>query len=143
MNYIRCNDTPAVHEVSIVSDLIKAIMEELGRYDVSSVSAVTLVIGKLTNLGSDQMRFAYEVMTRGTILEGSELVIEEEEIALRCSGCGYEGPARNLSFGDDDQDHGIPILSCPECGGSVTVTAGRTCCVKNMDIEEVADVQIP
>lgn len=126
-----------MHEVSIVASLVKAILEELTKYNVAAVNAVTIVIGRLTNLGTEQMQFAYEVVTRGTPLEGSVLIIEEEDIVLRCKECDYEGPAKNLEFGEFSDEHMIPILSCPQCNGPVTVIEGQTCRVKNMDIEEV------
>ncbi|MCB5280261.1 MAG: hydrogenase maturation nickel metallochaperone HypA [Candidatus Methanomethylophilaceae archaeon] len=124
-----------MHEVSVVSDLVSAIINELKKYNVVSVEAVTITVGKLTNLGSEQMEFAYEIMTRDTILEGSKLNIEEEDIKLKCDACGYEGPAKNLDFGDSTE-HFIPVLACPKCGGHVKIIAGQTCCVKNMNIEE-------
>lgn len=125
-----------VHEVSVTSDLVRAILDELQKYKVVSVHAVTLTIGRLTNLGGEQMQFAYEVVTRDTILEGSDLIIEDEEVELECMSCDYKGPARNLTFGEYTDEHFIPVLACPVCGGAVRVTKGKTCCVKNIDIEE-------
>ncbi|MFA6804750.1 MAG: hydrogenase maturation nickel metallochaperone HypA [Candidatus Methanomethylophilaceae archaeon] len=125
-----------MHEVSVTSDLVRAILGELEKYNVVSVHAVTIIIGQLTNLGKEQMQFAYEVVTRGTILEGSVLNIEDEEIELECKNCDYVGPAKNLDMGEYTEEHLIPILACPECGGPVTVIKGQTCCVKNIDIEE-------
>lgn len=125
-----------VHEVSVVSDLVRAILKELEKYNVVSVHSVTFIIGRLTNLGKEQMEFAYEVVTRGTILEGSNLVIEDEDIELECKICNYRGPARTLNFGEYTDEHFIPVLACPKCGGSVNIVKGQTCCVKNMDIEE-------
>lgn len=96
---------------------------------------MTVVIGDLTNLGEEQMSFAYDIVTQGTILEGSEFIVEHEPIELECWDCGYKGPAKVLSDPDFDT-HSIPILACPECGGKVTVTSGQSCMVKCMDIEE-------
>ena len=124
-----------MHEVSVMADLIDAIKKELERYEVVSVKEVTLKVGKLTNLGSEQLEFAYEIMSRDSILEGSELVIEEEDIEVKCSKCGYEGPVKNMELGEDSH-YNIPILSCPECGGAIMITAGKSCCVKSMEIEE-------
>lgn len=119
----------------MVADLMAAIKKELERYDVISVKEVTLTVGKLTNLGKEQMEFAYEIMSKDTILEGSELIIEEEPIEVKCEKCGYLGPVKNMEFGDE-MHYQVPILSCPDCGGAVTITAGKTCCVKCMEIEE-------
>ena len=124
-----------MHEVSVVSTLVEAIIKELVKYNVTKVNSVTVVIGELTNLGEEQMSFAYEIVTRGTILEGSKFIIEKEPIELHCDSCGYDGPAKVILDPDFDT-HSIPILACPECGGQVTVTKGQSCVVKCMDIEE-------
>ena len=123
-----------MHEVSVVADLIAAIKKELEKYDVVSVKEVTLTVGKLTNLGAEQMAFAYEVMSKDSILDGSKLAIEEENILVKCEGCGYDGPVKNMDIGEG-AGHQIPILSCPACNGAVTITAGKSCCVKSIDIE--------
>ena len=124
-----------MHEVSVVSDLVSAILRELEKYNAQSVEEVTLVIGDMTSLGEEQMSFAYEIVTRGTILEGSEFIVEHEPIELRCDSCGYWGPAKILTDPDFDT-HSIPVLACPECGGHVQVTKGQSCTIRCMDIEE-------
>jgi len=124
-----------MHEVSVVTALVDAVIEELKKYDVTKVNSITVTIGDLTNLGDEQMSFAYEIVTRGTILEGSEFIVEHEPIELKCDKCGFEGPAKILRDPDFDT-HSVPILACPECGGSVKVIKGQSCMVKCMDIEE-------
>ena len=124
-----------MHEVSVVSNLVRAAISELDKYDVLKVKSMTVVIGDMTNLGEEQMSFAYEIVTRGTILEGSEFIVEREPIKVSCDACGYKGPVRILSD-PDFSSHSIPILSCPECGGKVFVTSGQSCMIKCMDIEE-------
>ncbi|MDR1955069.1 MAG: hydrogenase/urease maturation nickel metallochaperone HypA [Candidatus Methanoplasma sp.] len=124
-----------MHEVSVVADLMAAVKKELEKYDAVSVKAVILTVGKLTNLGTEQMEFAYEIMSKDSILEGSMLMIEEEDIKVACGKCGYEGPVNYM--GTDEYAHyQIPVLSCPKCGSAVTVTAGKTCCVRSIEIEE-------
>ena len=127
-----------MHEASIVADIVDGVLAELDRYDVTKVNAVNMVVGDLTQLGSEQMQFAYEVLTRGTILEGSVLNIEAEPVELRCRGCGYEGPAEMADFGDGPHG-GIPVLACPKCGGQVDVVKGNSCAVRTMDIETRED----
>lgn len=125
-----------MHEVSVVTSLVDAVIGELSSYRLERVNAVYVLIGELTNLGDEQMQFAYEVVTRGTILEGSELVIEHVPVEVSCASCGFVGPARILSD-PDYETHAIPVLSCPECGGRIEVVRGMECAVKCMDIEEV------
>jgi hydrogenase nickel incorporation protein HypA/HybF len=133
--YILKKIPPPMHEVSVMADLITAIIKELEKYDVVSVKGVKMTVGKLTNLGGEQLVFAYDIMTKDSVLEGSELVITEEEIEVQCGKCGYAGPVKNMEA-EEESHLSIPILSCPECGGAVTITAGKTCRVTSIEIEE-------
>ena len=69
-----------MHEVSVVSDIVSAILRELENYKVEKVEEVVLVVGEMTSLGQEQLEFAYEIVTKDTKLEGSKLVIENEKI---------------------------------------------------------------
>lgn len=125
-----------MHEVSVVTGIVDAVIDELSKYDVERVNAVTVLVGDLTSLGEEQMTFAYDIVTQGTILEGSTLIVERVPVEVSCAACGYAGPVRMLTD-PDYESHSIPILACPECGGAVRVERGMECAVKCMDIEEV------
>ena len=117
-----------------MSDIIKAALDELSKHNVTAVEEMILVIGDLTNLGEDQMSFAFEIMTKGTILEGAKLTMENEPIRLKCKVCGFDGPAKIIK--NEGYDHSIPVLSCPECNGPVNVTEGMACRIRSMKITE-------
>ena len=126
--------TGNVHEVSVMSEIIKAALDELSEYDVSGVEELVMMIGDLTNLGEDQMTFAYEIMTKDTVLSGSKLVIEHEPIRLECGECGFYGPAEIIK--NEGYGHSVPVLSCPECGGAVKIKEGMACCLRSIKIRE-------
>lgn len=126
---------PVMHEASVVANMVDAVLGELEKYDVIKVNAVNIVVGDLTQLGCEQMRFAYEVLSEGTALKGSALVIEREPIVLRCRKCGFEGPPKEIDLGTGSAGHNIPVIACPECGGPVEVTSGESCAVRDIDIE--------
>ena len=123
-----------VHEVSVMASIVEAVLEELKKHDVESVEEVNLVIGELTFLGRDQLEFAYEIVTRETLLEGSKLTIQDEKVEILCPNCGYEGPVDYVRGGG--QDHFIPNLSCPKCSGNVQVTKGKSCAVTSLKVVE-------
>jgi len=119
-----------VHEFSITSQIVQNVLAEAEKRGAKKVTEVNLVIGKLTFLGLDQVRFAYEVITKGTIAEGSKLVIEEREGFVKCSNCGYEG---DFKYEDDPLYHvPVPTLKCPKCSSTVSITAGKECTIKNI-----------
>jgi len=119
-----------VHEFSITSQVVQSVLAEAEKREAKKITEVNLVIGKLTFLGLEQVQFAYEALTKGTIAEGSKLVIEEQEGFVKCSNCGYQG---GFKYEDDPLYHvPVPTLKCPECSGTVNITAGKECTIKNI-----------
>jgi len=124
-----------MHEYSVVSELISALLPELEEHP-GRVSAVILVKGELRILSDSALRNAFELLSHETRLEGSELVIEPVEVRVRCRSCGYEGPADHVS--EEAFHFAIPILSCPDCGAEVDVQAGRELYVNRVTMQTEA-----
>ncbi len=91
---------------------------------------VSLVVGKLTFLGLEQVRFAYEILTKDTIMEDSNLLIKEGEGVVKCNSCGYEG---DFKYEDNPQYHlPMPTLRCPKCDGIVKIVGGKECIIESI-----------
>ena len=123
-----------MHEVSVMSSILEQVLRELENHDIERVEEVELVVGELTFLGHDQLRFAYEIMTRDTVLEGADLNIVIESIEVSCPSCGYEGAAKYLE--GEEYHLSVPVLRCPRCGESVRVVKGRRCGVTSLKVVE-------
>jgi hydrogenase nickel incorporation protein HypA/HybF len=123
-----------MHEVSVMSSILEQVLKELENHDIERVEEVELVVGELTFLGHDQLRFAYEIMTRDTPLEGADLKIVTESIEVKCSSCGYEGVAKYLE--GEEYHLSVPVLHCPKCGEGVRVVKGRRCGVTSLKVVE-------
>jgi hydrogenase nickel incorporation protein HypA/HybF len=123
-----------MHEVSVMSSILEQVLAELKKYDVVSVKELELVVGELTFLSYDPLRFAYEIMTRGTPLEGAELKMIPEEIEVQCPSCGYRG---RVDYLEDEAYHfSVPVLHCPKCDSKVEVIRGKRCGVTSMKVIE-------
>lgn len=119
-----------MHEFSVTSQIVRGVLEEATKNQAKKVNEVHLVIGKLTFLGLEQVRFAYEVLTKGTIMEGSRLIIKEQRGLVKCNRCGYEG---GFKYEDDPMYHvPVPTLKCPKCGDVVKIAAGKECAIKSI-----------
>jgi hydrogenase nickel incorporation protein HypA/HybF len=119
-----------VHEGSITSQVVECVLKEANQRRAKKVVEVCLVIGSLTFLNPEQVRFWYEILAKDTILEGSELVIEESGGTVKCSKCGYEGA---FKYVDDSAFHiSMPTLQCPKCEGLVEIVSGRECVIKSI-----------
>ena len=99
-----------VHEGSITTQIVESVLREANQRKAKKVVEVDLVIGSLTFLNPEQVRFWYEISTKDTIIEGSKLVIEEGEGTVQCHECGYEG---GLKYVDDSILH-LPMPTLPK-----------------------------
>jgi len=119
-----------LHEFSVTSQIVQSVLAEAEKRKAKKVTAVYLVVGKLTFLGLDQVQFAYEILTADTIMEGSKLNIEEQEGVVKCSHCGYEGGFKH----ENDPLYHVPVptLRCPKCDNVVSIVAGKECTIKSI-----------
>jgi len=116
----------------VTSQIVQRVLAEAEKRKAKKVTEVHLVIGKLTFLGLEQVHFAYEALTKGTIMESSKLVIEEQEGVVKCNHCGYEG---GFKYDDDPLYHvPVPTLKCPKCGSVVNIAAGKECTIKSIKL---------
>ena len=130
--------TDGMHEVAVMSSILDMVREELKKHRVLKVEEVHLAIGEMTFLGEDQLNFAFEVLTKGTDMDGSTLVIEHEAVEVNCPDCHYEGGAK---YHEDELYHSrVPTLNCPLCGSRVSITKGKSCMVRSIKVVE-DDVQ--
>lgn len=119
-----------MHELSMTSKIVESVLGEAKKHGAKKVIEVHLVIGRLTFLGIEQVRFAYRILTEDSIMKGSKLIIKEKDGLIECSSCGYKG---TLEFMDDLMYHvPTPIFKCPECGEAVKIVEGKECKIERI-----------
>jgi hydrogenase nickel incorporation protein HypA/HybF len=111
-----------MHEYTITSSIVESVLDLANKQGSKKVKEVHLTIGKLRVLSIDQVKFCYDVLAKGTILEGSKLIVEETTGRLRCSQCSY---CAEFNPDSDPSFHfGVPPLTCPQCGNALTIEGG-------------------
>jgi len=115
-----------VHEFSIASSLAETLLDLAKKQGSTKVLEVYLKIGKLRVISLDQLTFSYEIVAKGTILEGSRLTIEETAGSVKCLNCNYTDKfeQEDLSF-----HFGIPPMICPRCGANLILEGGDECLI--------------
>lgn len=115
-----------MHELSVAQDLMTLILDAAKQNNARRVTTVTLEIGALSGIEPDALELAYEVVSRGTLAEGSAMQIEHKPLTVRCPACQWEGEADKI----------YPV--CGGCGQlSVEVTGGREMRLTSIDIDEL------
>lgn len=119
-----------MHEFSVMSQMVDGIIEEATKAKAVKVEEVILELGEFTMLGEEQLRFAYEILTKDTLLKGSTLTIKPVRGSVECA-CGFRGEA---SPKEDSPHRSIPVTECPSCGQLARIVGGRECTVKNLRV---------
>jgi hydrogenase nickel incorporation protein HypA/HybF len=102
-----------MHEMSLVQSILDIVFEEAQRHHVQKITAVNLVVGRLTAVVPEQMKFAFEMLTEDTPAAGAELNLEFVPAGAVCSQCGHEYVVNDSDF------------LCPQCRGPGLVKSGR------------------
>ncbi|MDN5914930.1 MAG: hydrogenase maturation nickel metallochaperone HypA [Pseudonocardia sp.] len=108
-----------MHELSITQSVVDAIAEKMG--DVP-VRRVRLVVGQLSGIVPDAMRFCFELVTDGTPLEGAELEFERPRGSAACRTCGHGFETGEV----------MPL--CPCGSADVAVTGGTELRIREVEV---------
>jgi len=125
-----------MHEYAVVDELITSLVPRLADIP-GTITAVFVRKGELRVLSDRALENAFELLSQGTRLEGARLVVETVPAQIGCEACGYAGPAK--SYSDEAGHFSIPILSCPQCSGAVSIRAGRELCVDRVAVKDPED----
>ena len=101
-----------MHEMSLAGGILKLVEDAAVREGFGRVTQLRLEAGKLAGVELSALRFALQVVSRGTCLEGAQILIDEPPGQGWCLKC-----AQNVEV----HEHG---QACPLCGGWQLVTNG-------------------
>lgn len=114
-----------MHEFAIAQGLLEIIEQEALPYAGAKVTRVNLLIGKLSGVMPDALRFAFKSLSMGGVAEGASLEIEEVPLRITCNRCG------KISILDD------PFMICHHCEGTdVELIQGRELEIRSVEIED-------
>lgn len=82
-----------MHELAIAQSVVDAVVERLGE---SRVTAVHLTVGRLSGVDVEAIRFCFDLVAQGTVVESARLEIEEPPGQARCRACGTGFPVDDL-----------------------------------------------
>jgi len=113
-----------MHEMSL-AESVREIVDETARANgARRVAGVRLEIGRLAQVEMEAMRFAFDVVMRGSLAEQARLEIVEVDGSAWCMRCSE--PVVIAQRGD----------ACPKCDSyQLQVTGGDRMRVMDIDIE--------
>ncbi len=115
-----------MHELSIVEALMAQVEEEVMQVDGGGqVTRVSLIIGRLSGVNCDSIRFAFELLAPGTLLESAKLEIAEPQAKCVCQDCGATSEIDRM------------VGQCPSCASQdIIIQGGTELVLQTIDLEE-------
>ncbi|MCM2270990.1 MAG: hydrogenase maturation nickel metallochaperone HypA [candidate division Zixibacteria bacterium] len=114
-----------MHELNIAGNIADMVRREMSERGLSQVEAISLRLGRMTDVNPDALSFGFGVITRDTELAGAKLIIEEIPVAAKCHQCEREFDVPEFSF------------SCPSCGSNaVRLIRGMELEIASLEVVE-------
>lgn len=112
-----------MHELGIMQSALSLVRDHAAANNARRVSLVVLRIGALAGVELESLRFAFDVVSRGTIAEGATFEIEAVPVAVYCSACQQEFGGQTAGF----------IFTCPTCGD----LCGEIRCGRELELSRI------
>jgi hydrogenase nickel incorporation protein HypA/HybF len=113
-----------MHEMSLAEGILGVVQDAARAHAPCAVRTVRLEIGALAAVECEALRFAFDVVKRGSVAEGAQLDIVPVPGSAWCLQC-----ARTVTIAE----RGDP---CPHCGSwQLAVTGGTEMRVKELELD--------
>ena len=113
-----------MHELSVTESILEIAVRHARTAQATRITDLYLVIGQLSSIVDDSVQFYWELLSRNSLAEGSQLHFRRIPTELLCQSCGHRYPPARDDF------------ACPACGGmSIKVVAGEEFYLESIEVE--------
>lgn len=117
-----------MHELAVTESILNLAEQYARQAQAQRVTDLYLIIGRLSSIVDDSVQFYWELISQGTLCEGSKLHFQRVPARLTCLDCTGE-------YTLDGE-----LVPCPSCGSSkVKVTSGDQFYLDSIEIEKNGD----
>jgi hydrogenase nickel incorporation protein HypA/HybF len=115
-----------MHELALVESLIEQVGNEVAQSGHRGrVLGLELIVGRMSGANADSIRFAFELLAPGTLVEKAELRVVEPKAVCCCDDCGHLHEIDELA------------AACPQCGGEqISFQGGQDLLLQSIELED-------
>lgn len=111
-----------MHELPVAQNILNIALRHAG--DARRVAQINLVIGDLSSIVGESVKFYWDLISKDTIAEGSKINIERIKTLFHCNNCGKEFEPTNRKF------------DCIHCDSDqVELVTGREFRLESIEVE--------
>jgi|MudIll2142460700_1097286.scaffolds.fasta_scaffold1124587_1 hydrogenase nickel incorporation protein HypA/HybF len=114
-----------MHELGIAQNIVDAVLLEMQKRQLPSVSAIALRIGVLTDVDPEALTFGFEILTKETALAPTRLKVETVPVRGICEECHESFEVARYLF------------ECPKCGSrAMNLTSGTELDIAYLEVPD-------
>ena len=87
-----------MHEFSIVNALLEMCEKNAQEHNASKITKVEIKVGKLSGVEPHLLETAFDTFKEETVCDGAELVMQLQDIVVRCQSCQSETTLSHNEF---------------------------------------------
>ena len=111
-----------MHEMSLCEGIREIVETQARAHNATRITRVRLEIGRFSGVEKDALAFAFDVVMRGSVAEGADLVMLDVPGTAMCFDCGHEVQISER------------LDPCPDCGGGKLLpTGGNDMRIKDLE----------
>ncbi len=112
-----------MHEFSVANHLLELCLKNARENSATTISRVTIKIGKLSGVEPHFLQNAFDVLKDKTIAQAAVLDIIHQDVVIHCIDCVKDFTLKENEF------------SCPECSGvNINVIDGEEMFLMTMEL---------
>ncbi|MFH1415193.1 MAG: hydrogenase maturation nickel metallochaperone HypA [Elusimicrobiota bacterium] len=116
-----------MHELSIIQNMIGIVEDSISERGPLEIKSICIKVGEFSGVAPESLKFAFETVKEGTVLEKSEMKLDVIPFRARCENCSAE-------FGMEDEF----VFICPCCASRrAKILSGRELFIESIQAEEV------
>ena len=113
-----------MHELSVTESILEIATRHAQAAGAKKVTALNLVIGRLSSIVDDSVQFYWDIISADTICAGSTLHFQRTPARMHCMDCSHE-----YTFDGE-------MIPCPNCGSLVArVVSGEEFRLDSIEVE--------
>lgn len=113
-----------MHEGQFTEKIVEVIFAEVKKIPGQKLKSVLVKVGEVYHLVPDAVKMHFEVLTKGTPLQGVTLDLQEESMEVYCPHC------KKTTFVEDHH-----MVACPFCYAlDVTPIRGNQITVESIEL---------
>jgi hydrogenase nickel incorporation protein HypA/HybF len=113
-----------MHELAITQSVLDIALEHAKKHKANKITSISLVIGEMSGIVDECVRFYFEFISKDTIASEATLSFERVPTKGRCRDCDTTFPLSDLDW------------NCRTCRGhNIEVVGGRELYLESIEVE--------